>query len=155
MLLHVSIILYIKIYRKWISFSFFIPHFRCICNPLNLLCTFAYFSICTTAKKMIRHYVSLNFRIVIQYHLSDYYVLSKIKYKSQKLLSNFQKTRKKKNMKKQKKILSIYYIHALVQRRKKHNRVTKYMRNKKLKLFLCQFYFTVDSFLLLTLSSLL
>ena len=83
------------------------------------------------SKKMIRHYVSLNFRIVIQYHLSDYYVLSKIKYKSQKLLSNFQKTRKKKNMKKQKKILSIYYIHALVQRRKKHNRVTKYMRNKK------------------------
>lgn len=83
MLLHVSIILYIKIYRKWISFSFFIPHFRCICNPLNLLCTFAYFSICTTAKKeLIRHYVSLNFRIVIQYHLSDYYVLSKIKYKS-------------------------------------------------------------------------
>ena len=103
MLLHVSIILYIKIYRKWISFSFFIPHFRCICNPLNLLCTFAYFSICTTAKKMIRHYVSLNFRIVIQYHLSDYYVLSKIKYKSQKLLSNFQKTRKKKEYEEAKK----------------------------------------------------
>jgi len=118
MLLHVSIILYIKIYRKWISFSFFIPHFRCICNPLNLLCTFAYFSICTTAKKW------LDTMCLWTLELLSNTIWVTIMY-SQKLntrvrnYSQIFKKQEKKNMKKQKKYYP-YIIFMLLYREERN-----------------------------------
>lgn len=103
------LLFYILICRKWKSFFFYSP--LPVYIIFYLLCTFAYFSICTTAKNWFDTMCPLE--LLSKNHLSDI-----ITYSQTTRVRNYsqifkKKTRKKKNMKKQKKYYP-YIIFALV-----------------------------------------